>query len=83
MKSKYLNQVYDSWKVVSAVRTKGNHKSFILAKKTGEKILFMTLRDSQLSKLALRKTSMHSLIDGKFYQVSKNIRLTQNTIASL
>ena len=43
----------------------------------------MTLRDSQLSKLALRKTSMHSLIEGKLYQVSKNIRPTQNTIASL
>lgn len=83
MKSKYLNQVYDSWKVVSAVRTKGNHKSFILVKKTGEKVLFMTLRDSQLSKVANYQTTMRRLIDGKFYQLSKNIRQTQNTIASL
>ena len=37
MKSKYLNQVYDNWKVVSAVRTKGNHKSFILAKNQEKK----------------------------------------------
>ena len=83
MKSKYLNQVYDSWKVVSAVRTKGNHKSFILVKKTSEKVLFMTLRDSQLSKVANYQTTMRRLIDGKFYQLSKNIRQTQNTIASL
>ena len=83
MKSKYLNQSYENWKVVGAVTTKGNHKSFILAKKVSESTLFMTLRDSQLSKVALAKTTIRELINGKFYQLAKNIRTTQNTITVL
>lgn len=83
MKSKYLNKVYESWKVISAVRTKGNHKSFILAKRLGENTLLMTLRDSQMSKVGNAKISLAQIIFGKAYQVSKNIRETQNTIASL
>jgi len=83
MKSKYLNQVYDSWKVISAVQTLGGHKTFILAKKAAENTLIMTLRDSQMSKIALAQTSMRNLIDGKFYQLTKNIRTTQNTISYL
>lgn len=83
MRSKYLNQVFDGWKVISAVRTKGSHKSFILAKKMGEKIVFMTLRDSQLSKLSSLKTTMSQLIAGKAYQLSKNIRFIQNTVVTL
>lgn len=83
MKSKYLNQTYEDWKVVGAVRTSGNHKSFILAKKVKENTLFMTLRDSQLSKVALAKTTIRELVNGKLYQVAKNIRTTENTITVL
>ena len=43
----------------------------------------MTLRDSQLSKVALAKTTIRELINGKFYQLAKNIRTTQNTITVL
>ena len=83
MKSKYLNQSYENWKVISAVRTRGGHKSFILAKRASEKTLLMTLRDSQLSKVAHFQTSMQELIEGKIYQLAKNIRITQNTISAL
>lgn len=80
MRSKYLHKVFENWKVLSAVRTKGNHKSFILGKKIEGNILMMTLRDSQLSKVANSKTTMANIVTGKVYQLSKNIRPTQNTI---
>ena len=80
MRSKYLNMVYDGWKVLSAVKTKGDHKSFILGKKSGDKTLLMTLRDSQLSKVANLKATMADIVNGKNYQVSKNIREAQNSI---
>lgn len=83
MRSKHLNQIYDSWKVLSAVKTKGNHKSFILGKKIGDHTLLMTLRDSQLAKVANRTKSMPDIVNGKYYQISKNIRLTQNTIKTI
>jgi len=83
MISKYLNQTYDKWKVVSAVNTKGGHKSFILGKKDSGETLFMTLRDNQLSKVASAQTSMDQVVFGKLYQLSKNIRQTQNNIISL
>lgn len=83
MRSKYFNQIFEDWKVMSAVKTKGNHKSFILAKKTSYRTLLMTLRDSQLSNIANNKTTIDDIIAGKFYQLSKNIRKTQNTIAAL
>ena len=82
MRSKYLNMVYDGWKVLSAVNTKGGHKSFILVQKLHEKISFMTLRDSQLSKVASAQTSMKEIVFGKLYQLSKNIRQIQNSITT-
>jgi len=83
MKSKYLNQSFDNWKVIGAVKTKGNHKSFILAKRNGRETLVMTLRDNQLAKLASGQKTMDDIIAGKLYQVSKNIRHFQNMIVSI
>lgn len=83
MRSKYLHKVFENWKVLGAVKTKGNHKSFILGKKSGDKTLLMTLRDSQLSKVANLKTTMADIVKGKNYQVSKNIRAAQNSITWL
>lgn len=83
MRSKYLNMIYDGWKVLSAVNTKGGHKSFILGQKLQEKIYFMTLRDSQLSKIVKNQIPMSKVVLGKLYQLSKNIRQIQNSITTL
>lgn len=82
MRSKYLNMIYDGWKVLSAVNTKGGHKSFILGQKLQEKIYFMTLRDSQLSKIVKNQIPMSKVVFGKLYQLSKNIRQIQNSITT-
>ena len=82
MRSKYLNMVYDGWKVLSAVNTKGGHKSFILGQKLKGKLFFMTLRDSQLSKVVNNQIPMSKVVFGKLYQLSKNIRQVQNSITT-
>ena len=82
MRSKYLNMIYDGWKVLSAVNTKGSHKSFILGQKLQGKIFFMTLRDSQLSKVVNNQIPMSKVVLGKLYQLSKNIRQVQNSITT-
>ena len=82
MRSKYLNKIYDGWKVLSAVNTKGGHKSFILGQKLQGKLFFMTLRDSQLSKVVNNQIPMSKVVLGKLYQLSKNIRQVQNSITT-
>ena len=44
-----------------------------------EKIVFMTFRDSQLSKVISLKTTMSQLIAGKAYQLSKKYQIHSKT----
>lgn len=81
MNSKYLGQKFDGWKVTAAVPTVGGHTIFTLKYKKGLKIRTLTVRDNELTKMLRGKSLLNEEL-GKNYQLSKNIRIPQNTIKS-
>lgn len=83
MKSKYLNETFDGWKVVDMVKTRGNHKSFVLVKKAAGDLKVVTLRDNALTAMHKGLRTINQFIAGKRYQLDKRIRVLQNSVKSI
>lgn len=78
-KSKYLGRYFNGWKVVSKKEAPGNHSIYTLKTKKGLTIKTMTVRDNELTRMAGGK-SIWEESRGKDYQLSKKIRVPQNTV---
>ena len=85
IRSKYLGNEFDGWKVIWGETVSKNHKRFYLNKivtnKQGETTkLTMTLRDNVLTKLARGEKDISNIVVNKALQASQGIRPFHNTV---
>lgn len=85
IRSKYIGEEFDGWKVVWGETVSKNHKRFYLNKiitnhKGKVTKLTMTLRDNVLTKLARGELSISEVVVNKTVQANYGIRPFHNTI---
>lgn len=80
-RSKYLNKIFDGWKVVTIEQVNnGVHKRFKLYNPMMNASIIV--RDNELTKLMKNEKTVRDLLNGKIYEFDHNIRPEINKITS-
>jgi len=70
MKSKFLNQTFNGWKVTDMTKLESGHTTFTLTKKLNGKPTTITLSDNDMTALSRGKT-VEALLVGKVNAIRK------------